>query len=187
MILALEEKRKHLEESKLRINYKMESLEYSGKNVQFKINQLNEVKLQLDNIFPILNTASVEARDFLMIHIGFKDNRIVLARRLCKSWQSELKRARIISYDYMEYRWLILDVEKLITATENKLKNKRSKVCMYFDNDNPDTVNAVYKTATGINTSLLDFFKTYEKELNELNKERKAIKKVYKISKADPQ
>lgn len=51
---------------------------------------------------------------------------------------------------------------------------------MYFDNDYPNLINAVYKTATGIDTSLIKLYKIQLNELTKLNKERKEINKNIK-------
>lgn len=176
MIPALKEKRNHIKEAQNQIDYKINSLKHTEKQIEAKINQLNELKDKIDDIFSFLNHASEEARSFLTEHLGFKEDQVVLSKRLYYNWQQELKRDAVIEYDDYTYSWVVTDIDRLIAATEKKLKNKRSRGCMYFDSEaDPWNSSPEYKRVQGINVSLTELMKENELELKKLDKEKKII------------
>lgn len=178
MITALNEKRKHIEESKDQIREHMRVLEHKQEVINDKIHELHVVEVQLGKIFDFLKPATNEARDFLMEHLGVKNEKIVLAKRLYYTWQQELKRDAVIEYDYSSYSWDVKDINKLIVATEKKLSNKRSRQCMYFNPDtDPWNSSAEYKKVTGVDTNLKNLFDDNQKEIKKLDKERKSLVK----------
>lgn len=181
MILALNEKRKHIEEAKEQIHYHMRGLESKEKEINDIIQNLHKVESQLGEIFNFLKDARQESKDFLMEHLGVKEGNIVLAKRLYYTWQQELKRNNIIEYDCYSYSWLVKDIDKLIEATEKKFSNKRSRQCMYFDIKNdPWSSSAEYKKVTGVDANLKKLFKDNQNEIKVLNKERKKLLKSIK-------
>lgn len=178
MIPALKEKRKHIKEAQREIDYKMNSLKYTEKQIESRIVQLNEVKGKIDEIFSFLSGASLEAKNFLTEHLGVKEDKIVLSKRLYYTWQQELKREGTITYNDYSYSWEVTNIDKLITSTERKLKNKRSIKCMYFDPEaDPWNSSPEYKKVQGLNISLNELVKENEVELKKLNKEKKVILK----------
>jgi hypothetical protein len=178
MLLALHEKRKHIDEAKKQIQYHMNGLENKEKEINTMIQNLHIVESQLGEIFKFLKDASQEAKDFLMEHLGVKEGDIVLAKRLYYTWQQELKRNTIIEYDHYNYSWTVKDIDKLIAATEKKLLSKRSRECMYFDPRNdPWNSSAEYKKVTGVDANLKKLFKDNQDEIKILNKERKKLLK----------
>ncbi|MBU3102309.1 MmcB family DNA repair protein [Clostridium sp. DSM 17811] len=178
MILALEEKRKHIEESKIQIDRNIGILESAEEGINRTIEELHFTEAKLGEIFQFLTAASPESKDFLMDHLGVKEGTIVLAKRLYYSWQQELKRNNIIEYDWFTYSWPVKDIDKLIAATEKKISNKRSRKCMYFDSkSDPWNSSGEYKKVAGVDTNLKMLFKENKNEINILNKKRKELLK----------
>ena len=181
MLLALDEKRKHIDEAKEKIHHHMRGLESKENEINDMIQNLHIVEAQLDEIFIFLKDVSPEAKDFLMEHLGIKEGNVVLAKRLYYTWQQELKRNNIIEYDCYSYSWPIKDIDKLIAATKKKLTNKRSRECMYFDTKkDPWNSSAEYQKVTGVDANLKKLFKDNQNEIKILNKERKKLLKSIK-------
>lgn len=121
------------------------------KEINDIIQNLHKVESQFGEIFNFLMDARQESKDFLMEHLGIKEENIVLAKRWYYTWQQELKRNNIIEYDCYSYSWPVKDIDKLIEATEKKFSNEWSRQCMYFDTKNdPWNSSAEYKKVTGI-------------------------------------
>lgn len=180
-ILALNEKRKHIDEAKKQIHYHMRGLESKEEEINRMIQNLHIVEAQLGEIFKFLKDTSQESKDFLMEHLGVKEGNIVLAKRLYYTWQQELKRNNIIEYDHYSYSWPVKDIDKLIEATDKKFSNKRSRQCMYFDSQNdPWNSSAEYKKVTGVDLNLKKLYKDNQNEIKILNKERKKLLKSIK-------
>lgn len=178
MLLALDEKRKHIKEAQEEISYKMRNLERKEAEIHNKIQELHETEIRINEIFAFLEKASPEAKEFLQEHLGVKSDKIVLAKRLYYTWQQELKREDIIEYDWMSYSWEVKDIDKLIAATEKKLLNKRSRKCMRFDPDkDPWNSSAEYKKVSGAQVNLVKLYRDNKRDLKNLSKERSALKK----------
>lgn len=176
MILALKEKRSHINSAKKEMDSRLRTLEATEDQLEVRINRLNETKIKIDEVFSFLNGSSRAAKEFLVEHLGVKNEKIVLSKRLYYKWQQELKHKGIIKFDDEAYIWLIEDIDKLIEATEKKLLNNRSSKLMRFDPvTDPWNSSPEYKKIDGLSTSLKDQLMENELEIIKLCDEKKAI------------
>ncbi|MBL4937743.1 MmcB family DNA repair protein [Clostridium sp. YIM B02515] len=178
---AIYEKRKHFEKTKIAINSELEQLSLKKSQIEDKLAELKLNKDALDQSLYFIRWASNEAKIFLMEHLGFFRDEIVLYKRLDINWQNALKKKGILYYDEENYIWIVNDIHHLIRDTEKRIKNNRDikydykKANGLFEHYYP--INAEYKNVTRLDLSISNLIKKNENELKLLEEAKKNLKK----------
>jgi hypothetical protein len=182
LVLALGEKQKRLEKTVLEVKKKTEELEHKEEKVQKSINKMQSTIRELEKATEFLEKYPPEAKQFLREHLGTKENKLVLAKRLDYQWQRLLRKKEVLAFNDVEYIWEIIDLDSFAEDLCNRLK-KGYRV--YFDaNYLPDKTYVPnrkdYKNVNPLSLPLQDKIKEQETILAQLKEEKRDIGKIVK-------
>lgn len=194
MILALEEKRERIKEFQEEYKHQMTFLKRREEEAKKEEEQLKLLKKQMDEQVKFLKKYPLKTRRFLMKHIGFYDERLVLKRRVDSSWRKLLLKKKIVEYDSWDYVHYINDLDELANQHEYRTKRKlrtewdydleyEKAEHKYYVSDDP-----YYKRGDGLADDLMSEMERIEEKFAQMEEEREKIQKeMKKLRKTNPE
>lgn len=191
LILAVEEKRKRINDFQVEVDRKIESLEEKNAQIEERKTELIKLQKQIQKEAKFLEKYEPEVQSFLLDHVGLsrKEKRLILAKRLDVNWQRNLRKKGIIEFidepdfskidkqkDY--YIYVIHDLDYI--AEDLKKRWERGWDCEWdyekaAKQSSWATPTSEYRNADGLATDLKSRLKELQNELKQIEEEKKQI------------
>ena len=188
LIMALQEKRKRIQEFQKDIDNKLARLEQRERELQRLGDETKQLMEKVREETKFLSKYPQHVQDFFLKHLGIYGDQLVLSRRLDSRWQKSLKRKGILTYNNTEYVWFVNDLDLLVEEHESRI-NRKKPYPTEWDHDVEEKrsqnrwnvpVNPEYNLPTGLAANLLTSIKEIEAKKKEIDEERKEIQKEIK-------
>lgn len=196
LMQAIEEKRKRMAEFNSEIDLKLKVLEKRENEVKSLKQDIQRKQELLDEKIGFLKKYPVDIQLFLLKHLGIYENKLVLARRLDSGWQNSLKKKVVLRYDDLNYVWYVENLDKMVEDYQKRIhrKNPSSTEWDYEKEEKrnqhskyPLPTSPIYRLPNGLAQDLRSSIEAVEREISEIEAERKFIlKEIKKLRKTSP-
>ncbi|MBP3932080.1 MAG: hypothetical protein J6D47_21220 [Peptostreptococcaceae bacterium] len=175
-------------EAKEQYLIKKQELEKDEERILDLINDSEQRRNYLEELYPFLNGRTKEVKDYLMTLIGVKDEKYVLKHRI----SMDINKNKLpINYDMSRGLWYITDIDKFVKIIEHRINKKQSVLWgessyfktatyYYYSYNKWSKSDGEYKRPKGLETLGLEVLekdiKKYKKELGKVRKDLKEIR-----------